>query len=71
MFLSPTGRSFPPHLLSLFCPPLYSGKPFSHAPARQTLCGMNYLHNANIVHRDLKPSNLLVTEKCAPSWHNH
>ena len=40
-------------LLSLFCPPLYSGKPFSRAPARQTLCGMNYLHNANIVHDEL------------------
>ena len=35
-----------------------------HAPRRQVLRGLKYIHSASVLHRDLKPSNLLLNATC-------
>ena len=30
-----------------------------------TLCCMNFLHEANVIHRDLKSANILINSDCS------
>jgi len=55
MELAPDG-----HLYEYMC----DGKPFSEESVsflmRQTLLGVNYMHELHIIHRDIKPENIVL-----------